>query len=151
MAYRLGKRSLDNLSGVHDHLADVVKLAITLTKQDFAVFEGLRTAERQQKLYAQGRSKLDGVTRMSRHQSGHAVDLVPYCDGELCWEWELYFPICDAVRQAAVKLRIPIRWGGTWQVITDSRFDGQRAEQIYNANPSWDGAHYELPSRDYPA
>jgi len=151
MTYVLGGRSLKNLSGVHNDLADVVRRAIALTTQDFAVFEGLRSAERQAELYAAGASKLDGTVRIGRHQSGHAVDLVPYISGRLRWEWELIFPVADAVRAAAKQLRIPIRWGGTWQVYTSERFDGMSARQIYETNPSWDGAHFELPSADYPA
>lgn len=151
MTYILGAKSLANLSGIHDDLADVVKRAITLTEQDFSVFEGVRTAKRQAELYAAGASKLDGVNQISRHQTGHAVDLVPYVAGRLRWEWELIFPVADAVRQAAVDLRIPIRWGGTWQVITERRYDGMTARQIYESNPSWDGAHFEIPRADYPA
>lgn len=151
MTYAFGSQSLSNLSGVHDHLIDVCRLAIRNTKQDFAVFEGLRTAERQAELYAAGASKLDGDTRLSRHQTGHAVDLVPYIAGGLRWEWELVFPVADAVFYAARTLKIPIRWGGVWQVITDSRYDGMTARAIYESNPSWDGAHFELPSTDYSA
>lgn len=151
MTYVLGAKSLANLSGVHDDLVDVVKRAIELTEQDFSVHEGLRTAERQAKLYKAGASKLDGVNQISRHQTGHAVDLVPYVAGQLRWEWELIFPIADAVRHAAVDLRIPIRWGGTWSVITEKRYDGLSAKQIYDMNPCWDGAHFEMPRSDYPA
>lgn len=149
--FRLGEKSLANLSGVHDDLADVVRLAITFTSQDFSIFEGLRTPERQEALFKAGASKLDGVTKISRHQTGHAIDLVPYVAGKLRWEWPLFFPIADAVRRAAHQLRIPIRWGGTWTEITDARYDGMTADQIYNSNPSWDGAHFELPTRAYPA
>ena len=151
MTYVLGAKSLANLSGVHDDLCDVVRRAIQLTTQDFSVFEGLRTAKRQGELYAAGASKLDGVNQIGRHQTGHAVDLVPYVAGHLRWEWELIFPIADAVRMAAVELRVPIRWGGTWQTITDKRYDGMSARQIYDSNPSWDGAHFELSRADYPA
>jgi peptidoglycan L-alanyl-D-glutamate endopeptidase CwlK len=149
--YRLGSKSLSELSGVHDDLVDVVNLAITLTTQDFAVHDGRRTADEQNALYLSGASKLDGDKKISRHQTGHAVDLVPYVNGKLRWEWPVIFPVADAVRKAAVQLRVPIRWGGVWQVFTDRRYDGMSAEQIYNTNPSWDGAHFELPSTEYPA
>jgi peptidoglycan LD-endopeptidase CwlK len=40
MGYSLGTRSKQNLSGVHPDLVAVVKLAITITEQDFTVIEG---------------------------------------------------------------------------------------------------------------
>ena len=155
MPFILGRRSRDNLDGVHPHLVHVVDRAIQLTTQDFSVHEGVRSAERQALLFAQGRSHIDGVTKRGRHQVGsdgygYAVDLVPYCAGELVWEWNILFPVCDAVREAAIELATPIRWGGTWTEITQERFNGMSAREIYNANPSWDGAHFELPSRLYP-
>lgn len=155
MTYVLGHKSHANLLGVHPHLVMVVKRAIVITTQDFSVHEGLRSIERQNALFLKGASKIDGITKQGRHQRGkdgygHAVDLVPYIDGNLRWEWELIFPVCDAVKQAAHELDTQIRWGGTWQTITESRFDGMTAREMYNANPSWDGAHFELPARLYP-
>ena len=126
-SFKLGRKSLNNLKGVNPLLVSVVKHAITITKQDFSVFEGLRSGERQNLLYVQGRSKIDGITKLGRHQPsiqsgyGNAVDLVPYCDGELCWEWELMFPICDAVIASAHHFGTTIRWGGTWTEVTSLR------------------------------
>ena len=40
MGYRLGKRSLKRLEGLHPDLVRVVKKAITLTNVDFTVLEG---------------------------------------------------------------------------------------------------------------
>lgn len=149
MPYVLGRKSLANLEGVHDDLVKVVKRAIELTEQDFAVHEGLRSAERQRALYNKGLSKLDGFMNFSRHQTGKAVDLVPYVDGVLAWEWEAIFPVADAVRKAAVEWNVPIRWGGTWQEFTNERYSGFTAKEMFETNPSWDGAHFELPKRVY--
>ena len=154
MAYVLGNKSRANLVGVHPDLVRIVQAAITITTQDFSVFEGLRSADRQKRLFDQGRSKIDGVTKRGQHMRGadgygHAVDLVPYVDGELCWEWDLYYPICDAVLAAAKEQSTPVRWGGTWTVITNPEYDGLTAKEMYLRRPSWDGAHYELPSRIY--
>lgn len=157
MTYYLGAKSKANLVGVHPDMVGIVEHAITVTEQDFAVHDGLRTPERQNMLFLRGASKLDGIIKKSRHQPGesgygHAVDLVPYIDGELRYEWDLIFPICDAMKEAAKRTNttIPVRWGGTWQEITQSRFDKMSAKEMYDMNPSWDGAHFELPSRLYP-
>ena len=72
--YFLGKRSTDNLKGVHPDLVKVVQRAISITKQDFAVIEGLRSKERQEQLVKEGKSQ----TTNSRHLTGHAVDIVPW-------------------------------------------------------------------------
>ena len=50
MSFKLGKRSLSNLEGVHPDLVKVVNRAIELTQVDFTVIEGLRTKERQAQL-----------------------------------------------------------------------------------------------------
>ena len=56
MSYALGSRSLQTLEGVHPDLVAVVKLAITLTEQDFSVGEGIRSVERQRELLASGKT-----------------------------------------------------------------------------------------------
>lgn len=123
--YKLSQRSLDALAGVHPDLIKVVKRAIETTKQDFLVTEGLRTTQRQQDLYAQGRTKpgsivtkADGVKNKSNHQAksdgyGHAVDLVPY---PVDWNSERKFrDIANAMLLAASELRVKIQWGGNWK------------------------------------
>lgn len=154
MTFKLGAKSIANLEGVHDDLSTVVRLAIRLTAMDFSVFDGVRTDKEQNAKFRAGASKIDGFQKKGRHQIGadgfgHAVDLVPYFEGVLQWEWGLIFPVADAIKQAADDLRIPIRWGGTWTEITSQRYQGMKAMQIYDTNPSWDGAHYELPSHTY--
>ena len=68
MSFKLGKRSLERLEGVDDRLVAVVKMAITLTENDFTVLEGLRSIERQRQLVKKGNSQaFDGKNkRISR-------------------------------------------------------------------------------------
>ena len=47
MSYKLGKRSLQNLSGVHPDMVAVVKRASEISDKDFTVIEGIRTINRQ--------------------------------------------------------------------------------------------------------
>jgi peptidoglycan L-alanyl-D-glutamate endopeptidase CwlK len=82
MAYKLGKRSLRNLVGVHPELAFAVHEALKISEVDFGVTEGVRSMARQRKLVKQGRSK----TLKSYHLNGLAVDLVPYIDGNYRWD-----------------------------------------------------------------
>ena len=124
MAYKLGTRSMQNLSGVHPDLVAVVKRAIGITEQDFSVIEGIRNIDRQRKLVAQGKSQ----TMNSRHLTGHAVDIAPY---PLSWDWEYFYPIADAMKEAAEELDVDLEWGGDWTSFKD-------------------GPHFQLSWEDYP-
>lgn len=124
MSYQLGNKSLQTLTGVHPDLVAVVKLAITLTEQDFSVGEGLRSVERQETLVAAGKS----TTMNSRHITGHAVDLFPY---PVSWDWKYFHPIADAMKQAAQTLNIDLQWGGDWKSFPD-------------------GPHFQLSRKAYP-
>lgn len=112
MSYKLSHRSKQRLSGVHPDLVAVVKRAIEITEQDFAVTEGIRHIERQRQLVATGKS----TTMNSRHLTGHAVDLVPW---PVSWDWEHFYPIADAMKQAAEELGVDLEWGGDWKSFPD--------------------------------
>lgn len=127
MTYKLSRKSLDRMQGVHPDLVKVVLLAIQLTEVDFGVTEGVRTIEKQREYVAKGASK----TMNSRHLTGHAVDLVAYIGSEVRWDWPLYHKIADAMKRAANSLSIPIIWGGDWKSFKD-------------------GPHMELDRRFYP-
>lgn len=125
--FRLSARSIERLEGVHPDLVKVVYRAIELTPVDFTVLEGLRTAERQQKLVQAGASK----TMNSRHLTGHAVDLGAYVDGQIDWSWPLYAQIAGAMKDSAMEFKVPIVWGGDWTSFRD-------------------GPHFELNRKFYP-
>ena len=125
MSYTLGTRSLQNLSGVHPDLVAVVKLAITITEQDFTVIEGIRNINRQRELYKAGKS----TTMNSRHITGHAVDMVPW---PVDWnDLKRFEVMSEAMKAAAEELDIPIVWGGDWKSF-------------------YDGPHFELDRKAYP-
>lgn len=136
---RLGLASLQRLQGVHPDLTAVVKRAIELTAQDFSVICGVRTAEEQAALYAQGRTKPGKVvtwTLRSRHLPGpdgmgRAVDLAPF---PLDWNTPSKFDaIATAMIQAGEELGVPIRWGADWDQ------DGNWRERGETDSP-----HFEL-------
>ena len=110
--YSLGVKSKQRMIGVHPDLVAVVERAIEITEQDFSVTEGIRTIERQRKLVAEGKSR----TMNSRHLTGHAVDLVPY---PVSWDWVYFYPIADAMKEAAEELGIDLTWGGDWSSFRD--------------------------------
>jgi peptidoglycan L-alanyl-D-glutamate endopeptidase CwlK len=110
--YRLSGKSRSKLEGVHPDLVAVVERAIEITSQDFSVGEGMRSLERQRELVETGKS----TTMNSRHLTGHAVDLFPY---PLSWDWEYFYPIADAMKQAAEELNVDLDWGGDWKSFPD--------------------------------
>jgi hypothetical protein len=105
--YKLGKKSLKNLVGVHPILGFAVQEAIKITKQDFTVLEGVRTVERQAQLVKDGASK----TLDSYHLYGLAVDLVAIVDGKPSWSEKLYPEIARAMKEVIKKHGLPIEWG----------------------------------------
>lgn len=142
MTYALGAASIANLRGVHIDLVRVVTLAITLTKVDFKVIEGVRTPERQRALYAQGRTAPGPVVTWTLNSNhfrqrdgfGHAVDLLP-----APYDWKATAPfdeVARAMRLASAVLGIPIRWGADWDR------DGHAREKGEGDSP-----HFELAAR----
>ena len=90
MGFQFSKRSLERMEGVDPRLKEIAKHAITISKIDFGIPAdgGLRTAERQAELFADGKSKADGIHNKSRHQSGMALDVYAYVEGKASWETE---------------------------------------------------------------
>lgn len=124
MGFSLGKRSKEKLRGVHPDLVSVVERAIELTEQDFTVIEGLRDIDRQRELVKTGKS----TTMNSRHLDGHAVDIAPW---PISWDWDEFYPIAAAMKQAAQELKVDLEWGGDWKSFPD-------------------GPHYQLSRKTYP-
>lgn len=111
--FRLSKKSLKNLKGVHNDLVRVVVRAIQISETDFGVREGLRNLERQKMLVATGKSQ----TMNSRHLTGEAVDLWLY---PLDWsDWDRWNQMARAMKDAAIELGVEIEWGGDWKSFKD--------------------------------
>lgn len=149
MTFKLSKRSLSRLEGVDHKLQDVVRLAITMTRVDFGVIEGVRSIERQRELVAAGASQ----TMKSRHLTGDAVDLMAYIGSRGSWELKLYDDIADAMKAAAQELDVPITWGAAWHIPDITTWDGsmQDAMDSYvdlrrsqGRRPFIDGPHFQL-------
>jgi len=156
VTFVLGAASLKELEGVHPDLVRVVKRAIKLTAQDFSVHDGLRTLEEQKRLVASGASQtLNSMHRPQSDGFGHAVDLVPYINGKLRWEWPAIYPIAAAMWQAARDEGVSIRWGGAWINLNDIKIGTPgamvSAVDAYGAarrkigkRAFTDGPHFEL-------
>lgn len=159
--YQLGTKSKARLKAAHPDLQRVCYRAISLTTQDFTLLEVARSIETQREYVAKGASQ----TMDSRHLVGpdgwaKAVDAAAWVAGGVRWEWDLYLPIADAFRRAAIQEQVPIRWGGGWFLLNDLGSIGaiKRATDAYVAarraqkrKAFLDGPHFELPkSARYP-
>jgi peptidoglycan L-alanyl-D-glutamate endopeptidase CwlK len=128
----LGKRSKNNLVGVHPVLIQIVIRALELSPVDFFVDCGVRTPERQAELYAQGRTKPGAIvtwTLRSNHfvnkktGFGHAVDLIP-----LPVDWKnlkAFDAVAKAMFLAANELSVELRWGADWDQDGNPRERGE--------------------------
>jgi peptidoglycan LD-endopeptidase CwlK len=149
MTYKLSTRSQEKLIGVKGELKEVVCLAITYTKIDFGVIEGLRTEKRQRTLVDSGASK----TMKSKHLDGRAVDLMAYVDGRGCWELNVYDEVADAMKRAAIEVDVTVRWGAAWTVPDIREWNGTMEEAMNSyvdtrrgqgRRPFIDAPHFEL-------
>jgi peptidoglycan L-alanyl-D-glutamate endopeptidase CwlK len=143
------------LAGVHPDLIRVVRRAAEGGAM-FRVTEGMRTPERQAELVAKGASQ----TMNSRHLTGHAIDIAPLADGVVSWNWTHFFPLADAVADAARAEGVTLIWGGAWGRLVQDWPQGsaKQAQAAYVAErraagrrPFLDGPHFELPAAVYPA
>lgn len=130
--FNLSTRSIRNRDGIDPSLVEISDLAIQITIIDFGhgPYAGFRTAQEQQQLYLSGKSRCDGYRRLSKHQSGDALDFYAYVNDKATWKREYLAMIAAAHLQAASILGYKIKWGGLWP---------SKPNSIYG----WDMAHIQ--------
>ena len=135
--------------GVEPELKEVVYEAIKVTKIDFGVIEGLRTEEKQKQLVESGASQ----TMKSKHLEGRAVALMAYIGGRGSWDLNVYDEIADAMKEAAVKVDVAVRWGAAWTVTDIREWEGTMEDAMNSyidtrrsegRRPFIDAPHFEL-------
>ena len=140
MSFTFGNRSTEKLSSCHPDLILIHQLAISRTRIDYGISEGHRSLERQKELFDQGRSMIDGIERMGKHnyQPSLATDIyiyhpdaairqkLVYDVGSLCYVAGVIIS-CTAELLAQEKITHGIRWGGNWDkdgiILMDQSFD----------------------------
>lgn len=116
---------MTKLEGVHPALIEKVKRILHAMAElgyPMLVTDGVRTAEQQAALYAQGRTtpgKIVTYAKVSNHQPktdgfGYAVDCAFLVDGKPSWDdklpWRLYG---EAAKSQG------LIWGGDWKRLVD--------------------------------
>lgn len=123
--FEFSKTSKSRLRTCHPDLKLIMECALAFSEIDFGIAEGHRSVERQKKLFAEGKSQLDGVRKKSKHnlKPSMAVDIYAWVDGEASWEPEHLSRIAKTVKFVAVqlggKVSHSLRWGGDWQSFVD--------------------------------
>jgi len=131
----LSARDRERIAGIHPDLLRVVERA----RRGLTFFVppdgGRRTRARQAELVAKGVSK----AMVSRHLTGHAVDLVLWTDdgdgvieaAEIGWNKASCARVAAAMKAAAAVEGVRLVWGGDWRSF-------------------YDGPHFELDRAAYP-
>jgi peptidoglycan L-alanyl-D-glutamate endopeptidase CwlK len=145
------------MAGLHPKLIQVVGYAITRTKIDFGVIEGVRTVERQKELFDSDPPATE--TMDSKHIPvgdplfGYAVDLLAYIGSRGSWELNLYDDVAAAMREGAEFHDVGIRWGAAWTVSDITKWGGTMEDAMNSyidlrrsqgKRPFIDAPHFEL-------
>ena len=124
--YTLGKKSLENLKGVNPILIEILERALEISSfrkdgVDFTIINtaGVRTPEEQNRLFREGVSNADGYKKISKHQTGDALDVVPYVNGGASWDEKELLKVAVCMLQASKELGYNLKWGGFWRTFKD--------------------------------
>jgi len=119
MSFAFSKKSVERMKGVNPQLIIIFNEALKNSPIDWGVPNdgGIRTAIRQNELFADGNSKCDGYDNLSNHQSGNALDFYAYVNGKASWEKHHLAMVAGVIMSTATRLRkqgkidIELKWG----------------------------------------
>ena len=119
---KFGKNSRNRLATCDERLQKVFNEVIK--RIDCSVLEGHRSAERQDKLFKEGKTKVKYPKGRHNSNPSRAVDCTPY---PIDWkDRERQTLFAGYVLGIAAGMGINLRWGGDWDQdfqVADNRFD----------------------------
>ncbi len=133
--YKFGKTSKIRLATCNKDIQVIMNESISISNVDFGIAEGERSLEKQLQYFNEGKSKIDGVRKKSKHNYSPslAVDIYPYFNSGAKWDNEhlsYLSGIIHAVSEmlySSGKIKHKIRWGGNWDmdgiILLDQSFD----------------------------
>ena len=106
----------------HKDLRLIAETHLHGSDQDFAFVEGTRSLARQQKVFNEGKSKVDGFIIRGKHNylPSLAFDIVPVVRGKWLWEEGSQAYLAGGIMRVAFdlladgKISHELRWGGNW-------------------------------------
>ena len=134
--FKFRKRSLDQLATCHEDLQAILKESLNRSYVDFGVSEGYRSLDRQLDLYREGKTKVDGISEKSKHNTkpSLAADIFIYVrsNKQLAYDYNHLCYVAGVIQSTAIELfnkgiiKHKIRWGGNWDsdgiIINDQSF-----------------------------
>jgi peptidoglycan L-alanyl-D-glutamate endopeptidase CwlK len=87
---------------------------------DFGISCGKRSTTIQMQLFKEGKSNCDGITNISKHQYGFAIDFFAYVDDKANYDAGNMALIATCFMEAAAELGHEVNWGGNFGSISDS-------------------------------
>jgi len=131
------------LETCHPDLKRIMLTAITNSPVDFGISEGYRSVEDQQRYFAEGKSKLDGLKHKSKHNydPSMACDIYVWLNGKASWNAETLSYLAGFIEATARMLwrlgsvKHLVRWGGNWdmdgEIISDQNFVDRPHFELY--------------------
>lgn len=135
LMYQFGTTSQRRLATCHQDMRLIMSVAIQRSQVDFGIAEGHRSIARQQQLFKEKKSRVDGINKLGKHNYNPslAADVYAWVNGKANWDEKHLAYIGGVVTAVAKELlaqgRIShdIRWGANWdrdgEIITDQDFD----------------------------
>lgn len=144
--FSFGSSSLERLQECHEDLQKIARLAISKSDIDFGISEGYRSVERQKQLYTEGKSKIDGINKLGKHNynPSMAIDIYIYHPNieirrKLAYD-KIHlsyiagiFRACSEELKSKGEISHSIRWGGNFNM------NNELAEESFLDMP-----HFEL-------
>ena len=157
--YAFGSTSRKRMIGVNKVLTETINEALDWSSVDMTIpwMGGKRTAKEQKAIYDEGNSRADGYRNKSYHQSGLALDVIPWIGDsggehrgsytakkEILYFANIVFAIFNYKKVIKeIDADIYLHWGGFWGA-QDKNNDGLLSS--LDDKTGWDLAHYELRS-----
>lgn len=148
--YSYGKRSVQNINTVNVVLQILAQKIIIEVSYDIGILDsgGFRTASEQNKIFKAKNSECDGYHKKSYHQTGMAIDFVPYVDGKFTWSNKKAFlsnaktilEMWEEMKKSGRAKDYYLHWGGYWG---DKDLNNNKLLEITD-KLGWDMAHFEL-------
>jgi len=155
MGFAYGTSSVRRMQGVDQYLVLTAYVSLAYSPYDMSIpwRGGKRTAPEQNELFLEKASKCDGYTLESFHQSGKALDIVPWVDNHLDYANTKRFQEHARVMFATFTFlqdigQIPqglyLHWGGFWSA-RDNNKDGYL--HYIDDKFGWDQPHWEIRTK----
>lgn len=138
MSYKYGKTSQYRLEECDIRLQLVMNRVLEISVCDISIITGNRSIEEQYEKFINGKSKIDGKTKLSKHNyyPSRALDFAPYINGQARFDDEsiiYYTYIAGLIDAVSAAMGIKVRWGGNFDC------DSEIGEQLFD-----DWGHIEL-------